>query len=113
MFEDKFPRWLYWGWLITFIVVNSYFIFYLLVNGESFWSRIWQKFPGNWGNRFQSSFKQSFQNYFIAHAIIALIIKLSDYAKRQGVSYRTAHRMWKRSELKARQLPTGTISSLT
>jgi len=36
-------------------------------------------------------------------------MKLSDYAKQQGVSYRTAHRMWKRGELKGRQLPTGTI----
>lgn len=36
-------------------------------------------------------------------------MKLSDYAKQQGVSYRTAHRMWKRGELKGRQLSTGTI----
>ena len=36
-------------------------------------------------------------------------MKLSDYAKRQGISYRTAHRMWKRGELKGRQLSTGTI----
>ncbi len=27
----------------------------------------------------------------------------------QGISYRTAHRMWKRGELKGRQLSTGTI----
>ena len=36
-------------------------------------------------------------------------MKLSDYAKQQGISYRTAHRMWKRGELKGRQLSTGTI----
>lgn len=36
-------------------------------------------------------------------------MKLSDYAKEQGISYRTAHRMWKRGELKGRQLSTGTI----
>ena len=27
MSQDKFPRWLYWGLLITFIVVNSYYLF--------------------------------------------------------------------------------------
>ena len=32
-------------------------------------------------------------------------MKLSDYAKKKGVSYRTAHRMWKRGELKGQQLP--------
>ncbi len=37
------------------------------------------------------------------------VMKLSDYAKQQGISYRTAHRMWKRGELKGRQLSTGTI----
>lgn len=36
-------------------------------------------------------------------------MKLSDYAKQQGISYRTAHRMWKRGELKGQQLSTGTI----
>ena len=36
-------------------------------------------------------------------------MKLSDYAKQEGISYRTAHRMWKRGELKGRQLSTGTI----
>ena len=36
-------------------------------------------------------------------------MKLSDYAKQYGISYRTAHRMWKRGELKGRQLSTGTI----
>ncbi|MGL6342253.1 MAG: IS607 family transposase [Waterburya sp.] len=36
-------------------------------------------------------------------------MKLSDYAKSKGISYRTAWRMWKRGELKASQLPTGTI----
>jgi putative resolvase len=36
-------------------------------------------------------------------------MKLSDYAKIKGISYRTAWRMWKRGELKALQLPRGTI----
>jgi predicted site-specific integrase-resolvase len=36
-------------------------------------------------------------------------MKLSDYAKSKGVSYRTAWRMWKRGELKAVQLPSGTV----
>lgn len=36
-------------------------------------------------------------------------MKLSDYAKSKGISYQTAWRMWKRGELKATQLPSGTI----
>ncbi len=36
-------------------------------------------------------------------------MKLSDYAKQIGVSYQTAWRMYKRGELDAYQLPTGTI----
>ena len=37
-------------------------------------------------------------------------MKLSDYAKHAGISYQTAWRMWKRGELNAYQLPTGTIA---
>jgi predicted site-specific integrase-resolvase len=36
-------------------------------------------------------------------------MKLSDYAKSKAISYQTAWRMWKRGELKATQLPTGTV----
>jgi predicted site-specific integrase-resolvase len=36
-------------------------------------------------------------------------MKLSDYAKQQGVSYRTAWSWWKKGIIKGRQLPTGTI----
>lgn len=36
-------------------------------------------------------------------------MKLSDYAKQTGISYQTAWRMWKRGELDAYQLPTGTV----
>ena len=36
-------------------------------------------------------------------------MKLSDYAKQAGLSYQTVWRMWKRGELNAYQLPTGTI----
>jgi len=36
-------------------------------------------------------------------------MKLSDYAKKTGVSYQTAWRMWKNGQLNAYQLPTGTI----
>jgi putative resolvase len=36
-------------------------------------------------------------------------MKLSDYAKSKGISYRTAWRMWKKGELKATQLPSGTV----
>lgn len=36
-------------------------------------------------------------------------MKLSDYAKEKGISYQTAWRMWKRGELNAEQLPSGTV----
>lgn len=41
--------------------------------------------------------------------LFSLSMKLSDYAKSLGVSYKTAWRMWKRGEINATQLPTGTI----
>ncbi|NEU71688.1 IS607 family transposase [Hassallia byssoidea VB512170] len=36
-------------------------------------------------------------------------MKLSDYARKVGISYKTAHRWWKLGQLKGYQLPTGTI----
>ncbi|MGO8949647.1 MAG: IS607 family transposase [Ktedonobacterales bacterium] len=36
-------------------------------------------------------------------------MKLSAYAKQEGISYQTAWRMWQRGELPAHQLPTGTV----
>ena len=36
-------------------------------------------------------------------------MKLSDYAKRIGVSYRTALRYWQKGILRGEKLPTGTI----
>ncbi len=36
-------------------------------------------------------------------------MKLSTYAKKQGISYKTAWRMWKDGRLDAYQLPTGTV----
>ncbi len=36
-------------------------------------------------------------------------MKLSEYARRIGITYKTAHRMWKAGQLDAYQLPTGTI----
>lgn len=36
-------------------------------------------------------------------------MKLSDYAKSQGISYRTAWNWWKQGLLKGHQLPNGTI----
>jgi predicted site-specific integrase-resolvase len=36
-------------------------------------------------------------------------MKLSDYAKSQGVSYRTAWNWWKQGIIAGRQLKTGTI----
>lgn len=36
-------------------------------------------------------------------------MKLSQYAKQKGITYRTAYRIWKDGFLKGEQLPTGTI----
>ena len=36
-------------------------------------------------------------------------MKLSSYAKKVGVSYKTAHRWWKSGQISGYQLPTGTI----
>lgn len=36
-------------------------------------------------------------------------MKLSQFAKENSVTYKTAWRMWKRGELEATQLPSGTI----
>ena len=36
-------------------------------------------------------------------------MKLSEYAKKIGISYNTAWRMWKKGELDAYQLPSGTV----
>jgi predicted site-specific integrase-resolvase len=36
-------------------------------------------------------------------------MKLSDYARQVGVTYKTAYQWWKAEQLDAYQLPTGTI----
>jgi len=36
-------------------------------------------------------------------------MKLSEYAKQVGVTYKTAYQWWKAGQLDAYQLPTGTI----
>jgi putative resolvase len=36
-------------------------------------------------------------------------MKLSQYAKQQGISYRTALRWWQAGQIKGYQAPTGTI----
>ena len=36
-------------------------------------------------------------------------MKLSDWARKEGIGYRAAWRMWKAGQLKGHQLPTGTI----
>ena len=36
-------------------------------------------------------------------------MKLSQYAKKQGVTYRTAFRWWQAGQIKGYQLPSGTI----
>jgi len=59
------------------LLVTIVLTLYLLLHGENFWLGIWQKFPSTWGNRLQLSFKKSFQNYFIGHATIALIMSIT------------------------------------
>ena len=59
------------------LLVTVVLTFYLLLHGESFWQGIWQKFPEPWQYRLQSSFRQSFQNYYIGHATIALVMSLT------------------------------------
>src|SRR5215467_6668942 len=39
----------------------------------------------------------------------AIDMKLSQYAKRAGVTYKTAWRWWKQGQLDAYQTPTGTV----
>jgi putative resolvase len=46
---------------------------------------------------------------YIPRSIKGDRMKLSDYAKVQGVSYRTGWSWWKKGIIKGRQLPTGTI----
>ncbi len=36
-------------------------------------------------------------------------MKLWDWARKEGISYKTAWRLWKAGELNAHQLPTGTV----
>ena len=59
------------------LLVTIVLTFYLLLHGESFWSGIWQRLPDDWGTAIQSSLKQSFQNYFIGQATIALLMSIS------------------------------------
>ena len=59
------------------LLVTIVLTLYLLLHGEKFWLGIWQKLPSSWENRLQSSFKKSFQNYFIGHATIALIMSVT------------------------------------
>ena len=40
-----------------------------------------------------------------------VLMKLSNYAKRIGISYNSAWRMWKRGQMPGYQLPTGTAHS--
>lgn len=59
------------------LLITVVLTFYLLIHGEKFWSGIWQWLPNDWKNRLQSSLKQSFQNYFIGQAAIALLMSLT------------------------------------
>src|SRR5262249_10209701 len=44
-----------------------------------------------------------------SHILYTLGMKLKDYARQQGVSYRTAWRWWKAGKLPGHQMDTGTI----
>ena len=59
------------------LLITVVLTFYLLIHGQKFWSGIWQWLPNNWGNRLQLALKQSFQNYFIGQATIALLMSLT------------------------------------
>ncbi len=59
------------------LLITLVLTFYLLINGDRFWSGIWQWLPDDWGDRVQSSLKQSFENYFIGQATIALLMSIS------------------------------------
>ena len=75
------------GYVINFIIgafdsslesiITVVLTFYLLINGDRFWAGIWQWLPNDWGDRVQSSLKQSFENYFIGQATIALLMSIS------------------------------------
>ena len=60
------------------LIITVVLTFYLLIHGDCeasrrhrFWAGIWQWLPDDWGDRVQSSLKQSFENYFIGQATIA------------------------------------------
>ena len=59
------------------LLITVVLTFYLLIHGDRFWSGIWQWLPDNWGDRVESSLKQSFENYFIGQATIALLMSIS------------------------------------
>ncbi|PSB10073.1 AI-2E family transporter [Pleurocapsa sp. CCALA 161] len=59
------------------LLITLVLTFYLLIHGDRFWSGIWQWLPDDWGDRVESSLKQSFENYFIGQATIALLMSIS------------------------------------
>lgn len=54
-----------------------------------------------------SKYSRIFDTYLVLNYSVGM--KLSAYAKQQGISYQTAWRMWQRGELPAHQLPSGTV----
>jgi predicted PurR-regulated permease PerM len=58
--------------LVVFVLT-----FYLLLDGQSFWSGIWQRLPNNLGDRIQLSLQQSFQNYFLGQVAISGLMGLT------------------------------------
>ena len=59
------------------LIITVVLTFYLLIHGDRFWAGILQWLPDDWGDRVQSSLKQSFENYFIGQATIALLMSIS------------------------------------
>lgn len=59
------------------LLITVVLTFYFLIHGNRFWAGIWQWLPDDWGDRVESSLKQSFENYFIGQATIALLMSVS------------------------------------
>lgn len=56
------------------VVLTLVLTTFLVLYGRSLWHGLCSWFPSDWNKLIQSSLKQSFQNYFAAQAIIALIL---------------------------------------
>lgn len=59
--------------LLIALVLTLYF----LLNGQSFWTGIWEWLPRVWGDRIKYSVHKSFQNYFIGQSTIAAMMSVT------------------------------------